>query len=483
MKNTPFFFIKKSLAALLALIAIVAAFSCQNNSVDEIVNDNGNAKEAALSQSMKIDGLKENLSNQDAYKVANIFLSNKGTRAYSKKVSKIIPYNDEQGSPLFFAVDFADNQGYVLVSASKKFFPIIAYSSSGSFESAKGLSKEWTEGISKEISKVRDSSDKTINPEWIKYATFYPNDIETRASSTDIAKWKNEIISEYKGKTDNPTVNNFNNCDNYNSEFMTLNGFEQQFSSYDTQELEKLIDFEMCDKLGFTKEDILCQVFYCEKSTVYGPHLKTTWHQFYPYNGAIEEGAMGCVTIALGQFMNYYRMPSNKNWDAINKDGSTEQQLFLKEVGESVGIDYNTSDRGASTKKAIKSLENYGYRIKGTSELPSSSILYNDLIICRGEPKDKPEDGHMWVIDGINIKNNFTIVDVYLPCKQDLVSYEVKEGDNPYYPCISKEIDRMIFQYYHMNWGGALSWNIAGNYKCDANSTTYSNKVKFIYKY
>ena len=67
--------------------------------------------------------------------------------------------------------------------------------------------------------------------------------------------------------------------------------------------------------------------------------------------------------------------------------------------------------------------------------------------------------------------------------KQDLVSYEVKEGDNPYYPCISKEIDRMIFQYYHMNWGGALSWNIAGNYKCDANSTTYSNKVKFIYKY
>lgn len=90
MKNTPFFFIKKSLAALLALIAIVAAFSCQNNSVDEIVNDNGNAKEAALSQSMKIDGLKENLSNQDAYKVANIFLSNKGTRAYSKKVSKII---------------------------------------------------------------------------------------------------------------------------------------------------------------------------------------------------------------------------------------------------------------------------------------------------------------------------------------------------------------------------------------------------------
>ena len=99
MKNTPFFFIKKSLAALLALIVIVAAFSCQNNSVDEIVNDNGNAKEAALSQSMKIDGLKENLSNQDAYKVANIFLSNKGTRAYSKKVSKIIPYNDEQGSP------------------------------------------------------------------------------------------------------------------------------------------------------------------------------------------------------------------------------------------------------------------------------------------------------------------------------------------------------------------------------------------------
>lgn len=237
----------------------------------------------------------------------------------------------------------------------------------------------------------------------------------------------------------------------------------------------------MCDKLGFAKDDILCQVFYCEKSTVYGPHLKTTWHQFYPYNGAIEEGAMGCVTIALGQFMNYYRMPSNKNWDAINKDGSIEQQLFLKELGESVGIDYNTSNRGTSTRKAINSLINYGYNIKETSDLPSS-ILYNNPIICRGEPKDDPENGHMWVIDGINIKNSFTIVDVYLPFKQDFVFYEVKEDDNPYYPCISREINRLIFQYYHMNWGGALSWNLRGNYKCDANYTTYDNKVKFIYK-
>lgn len=469
------------MTALLALITIMSAFSCQNNSFDEVAKDNGNTEEVAPSQGMKIDGLADNMCSQDAYKVANIFLSSKSTRAYSKTISNVTPYNDAQGNPLFFAVDFADNQGYVLISATKKFFPVIAYSSQGSFESAKGLSKEWIEGISKEISKAKTSSDKTINPEWIKYATFYPNDIETRASSTDIAKWKNEIISEYKGKTDNPTVNDFNNCDNYNSEFMTLNGFEQQFSSYDTQELEKLIDFEMCDKLGFTKEDILCQVFYCEKSTVYGPHLKTTWHQFYPYNGAIEEGAMGCVTIALGQFMNYYRMPSNKNWDAINKDGSTEQQLFLKELGESVGIDYNTSNRGTSTRKAINSLINYGYNIKETSDLPSS-ILYNNPIICRGEPKDDPENGHMWVIDGINIKNSFTIVDVYLPFKQDFVFYEVKEDDNPYYPCISREINRLIFQYYHMNWGGALSWNLGGNYKCDANYTTYDNKVKFIYK-
>lgn len=480
MKTITNLFVTKKLAALLTLITIMSAFSCQNNSIDEVVKDNSNTNEAVLSQSMKIDGLADNMSNQDAYKVANIFLSNKGTRAYSKKVSNVTPYNDNQGSPLFFAVDFADNQGYVLVSATKKFFPIIAYSSHGSFESTKGLSKEWTEGISKEISKVKASSSKTINPEWIKYATFYPNDSETRASSNNINKWKNEIISEYRGKTDNPLVNN---CDNYNSEFMTLGGFEQRFSSYDTQELEKLIDFEKCDKLGFTKEDILCQVFYCENSTVYGPHLKTTWDQFSPYNGAIKDGALGCVTIALGQFMNFYRIPSNKNWDAINTDGSTEQQLFLKEVGESVGIDYNTSVREARTDIAIKSLKNYGYQIKYSRDIPSNSVFYNNPVLCRGTAKEDSEEGHMWVIDGINVKNNFTIVDVYLPFKQDFVFDEVKEDDNPYYPCISREINRSIFQYYHMNWGGALSWNLAGDYKCDALFETFSIDNFFIYKY
>lgn len=467
------------MTALLALITIMSAFSCQNNSFDEVAKDNGNTEEVAPSQGMKIDGLADNMCSQDAYKVANIFLSSKSTRAYSKTISNVTPYNDAQGNPLFFAVDFADNQGYVLISATKKFFPVIAYSSQGSFESAKGLSKEWTEGISKEISTAK-TSNKTIHPEWIKYATFYPNDSETRASSNNINKWKNEIISEYRGKTDNPLVND---CDNYNSEFMTLGGFEQQFSSYHTQELEKLIDFKMCDKLGFTKDDILCQVFYCENSTVYGPHLKTTWDQFSPYNGAIKDGALGCVTIALGQFMNYYRIPSNKNWDAINKDGSTEQQLFLKEVGESVGINYNSSDRGATTREAINSLRNYGYRIKETFDLPGNSIFYNNPVICRGEPEDNPEGGHMWVIDGINVRNSFTIVDVYLPFKQDLVSYEVKEGDNPYYPCISKEINRLTFQYYHMNWGGALSWNIAGNYECDAAHETFKIDKEFIYKY
>ncbi len=69
---------------------------------------------------MKIDGLADNMCSQDAYKVANIFLSSKGTRAFPKKVSKITPYNDEQGNALFFAVDLADNQGYLLVSATKK---------------------------------------------------------------------------------------------------------------------------------------------------------------------------------------------------------------------------------------------------------------------------------------------------------------------------------------------------------------------------
>ena len=192
---------------------------------------------------------------------------------------------------------------------------------------------------------------------------------------------------------------------------------------------------------------------------------------------------MGCVTIALGQFMNYYRIPSNKNWDAINKDGSTEQQLFLKEVGESVGIDYDTSDRDARTDIAVKSLKNYGYQIKGSRGFPSSNAFYNNLVLCRGTAKENSEDGHMWVIDGINIKNNFTIVEVYLPFKQDFVFDEVKEEDNPYYPCISREINRIIFQYYHMNWGGALSWNLAGDYKCDALSETFSIDNFFIYKY
>ena len=58
MKNITNLFVKKALAGLVTLIAIVSTFSCQNNSIDEVVKSNDNAKETALSQSTKIDKVK-----------------------------------------------------------------------------------------------------------------------------------------------------------------------------------------------------------------------------------------------------------------------------------------------------------------------------------------------------------------------------------------------------------------------------------------
>lgn len=463
---------------LFSFLFILLTVSCgQDLTPEEVVSTQKPLLELSISQ--KIDAYAPLLNKQDVSKVALLFQKEaKGmTRAIERPISKVVPFYDKFGNVLFYAVNFSDNMGYVLISANKKFIPILAYSDKGSFENAKEQMQEWLEDLQKSLDYTLSDTAKKYDIGWLKYSTT--KQLETTRSTDNKEMWKAEIMKKYAGKSAQIRLSDYKD---YSSMFISYENLKQYVPYFNSNAYEEML--EVCKKRGYSESDILCQVFTCSNESSFGPLLKTHWGQGYPYNGAII-GVLGCTTVAVGQFMNYYRLPVSEDWDQIKIDGSRKQQLFLKGVGESIGIDYSEEDRGGTLKGVINSLKNvYGYFNISESTNFSDTKMEGERkpILCCGSTDVKGESGHMWVIDGLRSSNIDVFVDIYAPLKQDFVSYEVLPDENPYYPYGNPYIaGSEMYKFWHMNWGGSESWNTFGDYYWSEVTKSFGKSTHFIF--
>lgn len=462
---------------------IILSASCQHEIEQEGIVSRIDGTKPFVEQ--KVDAFSSELNAGDAFKVAMLYQKSlaKTTRASSKRISNVIPVFDDSGrTPLFYVVNFANNNGYVIISGTKKTAPILAYSERGNFENIQEQMGIWLEELKCNLALMASDSTKSFDWGWLKFCDLSVKHNSTR-SFDNKELWKEEIIREYKGKSSYAILNN---GEEYSSVFTTLAALNYYMPYYDkssSSEIQEMI--EESDRLGFSEHDILCQVFTRKKNFTFGPLLNTQWHQEKPYNGAID-GVLGCTTIAAGQFMNYYRLPSSMNWGKISQIGSSEQQNFLKQVGEKIGIDYSSSERGAMCSDVFNALKEYGYDIDVTDELSKTGISKGQKpVICLGYTSQVLgfgiEHGHAWVIDGENSGYEEIIVDIYAPLKQQYVSHEVLPDENPYI-CINHHPSYLnSFCFYHMNWGGSESWNTAGDYTWSGTHRNYKRDKKFIF--
>jgi Na+-translocating ferredoxin:NAD+ oxidoreductase RnfG subunit len=93
------------------------------------------------SDNNKISSKSTTLTENDAIKVANIFLSTIPTKSSNNSaIENVYTITDRNGNPLIYAVNFVGNNGFLMVSATKKYYPIIAEIQRGHFdENTKGL--------------------------------------------------------------------------------------------------------------------------------------------------------------------------------------------------------------------------------------------------------------------------------------------------------------------------------------------------------
>ncbi len=136
----------------------------------------------------------ESLSAEDAVKVANIF-SQGGlvTKSKSlKEVTSVVPIKDADGVVLMYAVNY--NDGYVIVSATKKYYPVLVSADHGNYSGDSTetghdvLMSEYAANIKSAISNVNYSRLYVISS-YLFYLVVFP----FIYSRVNLVKWKPRV--------------------------------------------------------------------------------------------------------------------------------------------------------------------------------------------------------------------------------------------------------------------------------------------------
>jgi streptopain len=309
-----------------------------------------------------------------------------------RKIEEVIELNGSSGHTSLYVVKFLPN-GYIILPSTKKEVPILAFSNNGVFNQ-----NDISQGIQ----------------DWI----------ENRSEVVEFLETDNDIeVSE---------------------------DIQEQWDC-----VAPPIDDEETVSGGSVHEQT-------------GPLLQTRWGQENGYNNLAPQmgcsrptngrAYTGCVATAMAQVMRYHKYPNNYNWSIMpNKIYSStpsnssvmEVAKLLRDVGQSVNMQYSCEGSGAYTSNAKNALVNtFGYSSYAsyvnfnTNTIVQQLGMWNQPVILRGQ--DSSAGGHAWVCDGYK-----------------RIKYTTIHNPGTYY-----EYETYTFSnfYLHMNWGWNDSFNTDSNW-------------------
>lgn len=388
------------------------------------------------------------INSDDATIVANIFnQQNKNlTRtAPNKQIEEISTLYNDAGEPLMYIINYTNNNGFTIVSATKKFFPIIAYSDKGTFDTTKNSDSGVSTLLEEYKAIIRHNEtqpDSIINQYRRKWLEFEEPEIqEPDAASTRVLS--NYEISVKKEEQRRIWTEKGYECHNLSAiRYFFPQEFAQGYLSDICEHTDPNYDCEQVNLLLIKRHPM--------QTT--GPLLQTEWHQEYPFSVNAPNGSAGCVPIAIAQIAKYHQWPNTYNWAQIpNNPGygsAPELERFIQDVRRFAKVTYESDGTSSNTSKAIDAFHTLNY----TTTLMNYKRNETAIEIIRNRPvymsgiRNK-SIGHAWVCDGYKFSK---IQYAALILGDEL--FRPNPPKNPDYYFFEGTYDD-ITEYLHMNWG------------------------------
>ncbi len=368
-------------------------------------------------------------------------------------ISKTTPICNEQGDTLMFVIEYDNQQGYMAISATKNYHPILIDVESGEYNpdliSQSGASLYYDAYCTAIESSQEQSEERLaqIRMQWTPYEKYNePIRPRTKSSNDDLISLLEASIEEWEAEGYNYyflwQCPNYLPEDIYNRFVSIAEGMSNE--NYDIYEncviLERRVD---------SRTDI-------------GPLLETEWNQ-HRFNHNNQNVYTGCATVAVGQILAFHKYPTYYNWDGIFSSDTT-CRLFLEDLAYDLDSNFGEDGTGNNINNVRDFLTQISYtcsRIDHNSNTVFSSLRSEKPVYMRGTNQNN--EGHAWVCDGYRSRTSsfHFILKVISPaeplCYETADSYSTSSGNS----------------HFHMNlgWGGSNN-----GYYFD---TTYDTDLEF----
>lgn len=431
-------------------------------------------------ENLLIDSEKIHLSEIDASQISKLFMCMDNplpeTRSafMDRKVEEVFPIKGTSGVPSAYVVNF-EGGGYSIVSATKKYVPILAFNNDG-YISAEALECNglafWASCITTDIARKEQSLEehsseyieiRSLWKEYEKKQVVAPVSAYTTSGYDWYLRLRNIMMSECGDANTNRT-DFYYKAQTYGT-FYDLEAEERR-----RRELDRVLAIQ------YAGHSVPPCFVWGEGATNGGqateteipPLLKTYWNQNEPYNALMPPSDLiagrnkfaGCVTIAVAQLMNYYCHPAIVDGTPIDWTQTQvseahgphpEIEKLIKVVHVGVESEFIGDEAGSNFTKATRFLSRNGYGVLGYST-SLEQIIANE--VQAGRPVlvggyDINNNGHAWVCDGYYSKDY----------GHKIMAYEITNTanqnfpNNPYRSILEESKINNFGKFFHMNWG------------------------------
>lgn len=374
------------------------------------------------------------------------------SRSNNLMVESIETLCDDRNNPLLYAVNFSENNGYMLISATTDYYPIIAEAEVGSFDISK-LSKDnpafsWISEQSHYITHANSLSEdikQEIATAWNNYAE------KIELSSTSRATLDEKPTVYYD------SLRQWSNDPNilvYRYEDFILTPEYQLLTDEEKNQISVGIQYYGNEFYGGKESNTVVLKRYV--TNYYDIRLNTpTWNNTYDYN-LYPPKLLGCTTVALGEIMRYHQYPSTFDWDNMPLSVPTETtNAFLSDVREQIGV----NDRGSAEYDQVKkAILHYGYKVDDKVTHSQTTVLEKirtkKPVMMFGQPTES-DKGHAWVCDGYRLITTFNEFKVMTLEYRPTTYSEPQTMEEVY----KKQSDISLSYRLYFNWG----WNGSQN--------------------
>lgn len=390
--------------------------------------------------------------------VDNIIAKMRGnakTRAAYSQDYTIQALNGKSGKPYAYVVNFKNNGGYVLISASKRYYPILAYSETGNFniEHNIGALKEWENTINSEIEKSETLPMDSVRKYMMQWGEYEPKTVPTTYRQSRSGSLPHDEFLELQAVvmdsvmawwTKGYEVYGITDCP-YLDETQTAQLKEAIIGGMYPLYMDYWNEFTRIVK----KEKVI--------SSNVDNFVYSTWgqgagyNQFYPILSGGSRADAGCGPVAAGQIMYYFRHPNTYNWDAMELHiPTTETARLLYDIAEMADASYGLNGTGTTIKKIKSTFEDLGYSLQLHDDDFINPIMescdQHKPVYTRGTSNEG--EGHAWVISGYHLEDVETYFEVWTFMRSN--SFAVFDRMFP---------ERVAYYNFYMNmgWGGSLN--------------------------